>query len=60
MTWKNKFTAVQGRAQAASAVLCKLTPTPGTRSPSEGYAHGQRYIPVLRVTGSPRLKFQLW
>lgn len=49
MTWKNKFTAIQGRAQAAGAVPCKLTPTPGTRSPSGGYAQGQRHIPVLRV-----------
>lgn len=48
MTWKNKFTAIQGRAQAAGAVLCKLTPTPGTKSPCGGYAHGQRHIPELQ------------
>lgn len=40
MTWKNKFTAIQGRAQAAGAVLCKLTPIPGTRSPCGGMHTG--------------------
>lgn len=51
MTWKNKFTAIQGRAQAAGAVLCKLTPTPGTRSPSGGVC--TRAAPHPCVTGLP-------
>lgn len=57
MTWKNKFTAIQGRAQAAGAVLCKLTPTPGTRSPCGGMHTGSATslcygLPAVHVLSS--------